>query len=373
MARLPIESSTATSVVMHGRELLSFGGCSYLGLSHEPRVHAALQRQMSISGISTTASRETTGNTTTHERLEEDLGMFLGMPATFLLTEGYTANFAMAQGIASRGLRPILDARSHRSIEHACAGAGLSVDRYPHLDASAASACVRRAGGPVAIITDGVFAADGSVAPADDLLGLLPDDDRSLLVIDDCHGVGVMGDRGRGTADHFGVGKDPRVVLTGTLGKGLGCYGGFVAGTRVIVEAFRDAAGIFKGTTPVPTPLAAAAREALRLTREEPTLVARLHANIARMTDWFTRAGLPTNPIPTPIFTFWLDEPGAMEQRSEEFLRRGMLVPLIDYPNGPRERYFRISVTAAHDQAQIDRFGETLVALFADARAGAGA
>lgn len=362
MPRLPIESNSGTHVVMHGREYLAFGGCSYLGLTNNPQVHAALVAQLSISGISTTASRETTGNTVVHDALEVEVAAFLGLPAALLLTEGYTANFAMAQGVRAHGIAvAVMDSKSHRSLGHACAASGIRIELFDHLDAAHAARLARQhASEGVAIMTDTVFAADGSVAPLPDLLAALPQDPRALLVIDDCHGLGVLGSCGRGSANHFNLVGDPRLIVTGTLGKGMGCYGGFLAGTTSTIDAFRAAAGIYKGTTPVPVPLAAAARAALRIAASTPSLVERLHDNTLRTQRWLARIGVEPQPIPVPIFTFWRTPASVMEAAYAALLDRGILVPLIDYPNGPTDRYFRLSVTAAHTPEQIDTLGHAL-------------
>lgn len=367
MPRLPIEANSGTTVVMQGRELLAFGGCSYLGLANNPLVHDALINQLKISGISTTASRETTGNTVVHDALELDVADFLSLPAALLLTEGYTANFAMAQGVRAHGCTvAVMDSKSHRSLGHACDGAGIRVELFQHLNARhARELAARHAGEGVAIMTDTVFAADGSVAPVKELIDALPPDPRSLLVIDDCHGLGVLGSCGRGSADHFGVTSNPRLVVTGTLGKGMGCYGGFVAGQRATIDNFRAAAGIYKGTTPVPVPLAAAARAALRIVKSTPALVQRLRDNTLRTRDWLAKISVEPAPTPVPIFTFWRTPVSRMEQAYAALLERGILVPLIDYPNGPTDRYFRLSVTAAHTPDQIDRLGKTLIEVLA--------
>lgn len=365
MPRLNISANAGTHVILDNRELLSFGGCAYLGLSYDPRIHAEVARTLSTYGLSTTASRETTGNTDIHDALEVDVAHFLEQDAALLLTEGYTANFAMAQGIAERCRVAVLDAKSHRSISHACAGAGLRVEVFEHLNAAHAAEVARKHSSEgVAIISDGVFAADGSVAPVDQLLAALPDDDRALLVIDDCHGLGVLGRGGRGTPSHFGIERHPRLLYTGTLGKGLGCYGGFVAGPRPIVDQCRASGGVYKGTTPVPPAFAAAARLALSMLHAEPERVERLAENTRRVRHWLAKIGVGLSDIPVPIFTFWCSPPERQPELYQRLLQLGVLVPLIDYPGGPTDRYFRLSVTAIHTHEHIDRLGVALVDTF---------
>lgn len=362
MGRISVESFTPTHARIGGRDILTFGGCGYLGLSHHPRVRAALIESLDDLGLSTSASRETTGNTLTHEALEQELAAYLRTDAAILTPEGYTANLALAQALARRYRVAIVDERSHRSVGHAVAAAGLEVHTYEHLSAGQAAAlAARHADRGVVIYTDGVFAADGSVAPADRLLAALPER-NSLLVIDDCHGFCVLGENGRGTASQFGV-ADPRLCITTTLAKGLGCYGGTIAGPAELIRDIQTHAGVYRGTTPVPPPIAAAALAALRVVNQDPSLVQSLRANIAQMRAVLGAAGLRFPEPPVPIFTFMLDTTERMEAIHHALFERGILAPLIEYPGGPAARYFRLSVTAAHTPEQIDRLGRELAAL----------
>lgn len=362
MGRISIEAFGPTTASIGGREVLTFGGCGYLGLSHHPKVRAALVDALGSLGLSTSASRETTGNTLTHEALEHDLAAFLGMESAILTPEGYTANLALAQVLARRYRVALIDDRSHRSVGHAVAAAGLEVHHFDHLSAGqAAQLAARHADRGVVIYTDGVFAADGSVAPADRLLAALPGR-NSLLVIDDCHGFCVLGDLGRGTAAHFGL-SDPRLCITTTLGKGLGCYGGAIAGPGELIRDIQTHAGVYRGTTPVPPPIAAAARAALAVVAQDGSLVQNLRTNIGHMRAVLAGAGLRFPEPAVPIFTFMLDSEERMLAIHQALFERGILAPLIEYPGGPGSRYFRLAVTAAHTPEQIDRLGRELAAL----------
>ncbi|MCC6677521.1 MAG: pyridoxal phosphate-dependent aminotransferase family protein [Phycisphaerales bacterium] len=362
MGRISIEAFSPTHATIGGREILTFGGCGYLGLSHHPRVRAALIESLDTLGLSTSASRETTGNTLTHEALELDLASFLNTESAILTPEGYTANLALAQALAWRYRVAIVDERSHRSVGHAVAAAGLDVHTFEHLSAGqAASLAARHADRGVVIYTDGVFAADGSVAPADKLYAALPER-NSLLIIDDCHGFCVLGDNGRGTASQFGI-AGPRLCITTTLAKGLGCYGGAIAGPGDLIRDIQTHAGVYRGTTPVPPPIAASARAALAVVAQDGSLVQSLRSNIAHMRSILSAAGLRFPEPAVPIFTFMLDSTERMEAIHHALFERGILAPLIEYPGGPASRYFRLSITAAHTAEHIDRLGRELAAL----------
>ncbi|QOJ01565.1 MAG: pyridoxal phosphate-dependent aminotransferase family protein [Phycisphaeraceae bacterium] len=370
MPRIPFEGWTESTARLGGREVDVFGGCNYLGLAHRAEAVAAVRDGAARWGLTTTASRETTGNTTAHEAMEREIAAFLGKPAAILTTEGYTANIALGQGLAGGRRVAVVDERSHSSVVFGMGAPGLVVETYRHLDAGdAARAAGRHDPREVVVMTDGVFAADGGVAPAGAILrGLAP---GAMLVIDDCHGFCTLGPGGRGVAAMDGVSGDPRVVITTTFGKGLGAYGGAVVGEPAVVEAVRERSLVYRGTTPCPPPMIEGARAALRVLAGEPGLVERLGANVreVRRVLWaaFAGAGVEASASITddgsprvPIFVFWLGSAGRMRAVQEAMLSAGVFVPLIDYPGGPVPWYFRATVSACHTAAQIGRLGEVL-------------
>jgi 8-amino-7-oxononanoate synthase len=353
MPRLSISAGSATTITLDKKRVVAFAGCNYLGLAHHPRVVAALQRGAEEYGISTTASRETTGNTTVHDSLERALSDWLGQEDAVLLADGYTANIGVCQALARTHAVAIIDAKAHRSLRSAAVGAGMQVFEYEHRSPeSAAWLCEQFGDQGVALLTDGVFAADGAVAPLPDLLRVLPRE-RGTLVVDDCHGLCVLGSGGEGTVAHFNL-RDDRLVITTTLAKGLGCYGGAVLGSRGLVASVRRYADVYRRSTPVPTPIACAALEAVSVLRSNPDLLARLRENSHIMRQGLRGLGLRTSDAQVPIFTFMLQPAERMETLHDAILDAGYYAPLIEYPGGPGERFFRLSVTAVHTRAQIE-------------------
>jgi len=370
------------------RPLLAFAGCNYLGLSAHSGVHAALTAALPRFGISASASRQTTGNTTLHEELELALASHMGFEAAVLTPEGYTANLALAEALARRSPLALIDQRSHRSITHAMEAAGIPCRHFPHGDADAAHVIAgelraTHPGRPLLLATDGVFAADGSVAPLPDLARALKRGE--ILFVDDCHGLGTLGPHGEGTLRHWTdrsgvIGQERRrggvdaaadwlsrglpgeleVCATTTLGKGLGCYGGAILGTPSLIALVLERSSLYRATTPVPPPLAAAALEALRCCRQEPSLLARLRRNSDALRLLLKRAGFCCPDSPTPIVAFTLESVEAMESLHRALLEDGILAPLIDYPGGPASRYFRLSVSALHDESHFEQLAAAL-------------
>jgi 8-amino-7-oxononanoate synthase len=321
---------------------------------------------MAAYGLTTTASRETTGNTDAHTALERELAEFLERQAAILTTEGYTANMALCEALGQSHKVALIDEKSHRSVSHAAEASGMRTMRYRHRDAGHAGELARAASREVGadgvvILTDGVFTADGMIAPLAELVRALPGA-GSLLVVDDCHGFCVLGPNGRGTAAYLGL-NDPRVVITTTLGKGLGCYGGVIAGSREVIERIQLGARIYRGTTPCPPPMIEAARQAVRLLQNEPRLTQQLLRNAAHLRGRLAECGVQLNDAPTPILAFVLESEARMDAISQALLEQGVFAPVIEYPGGPARRYFRITLTAQHSITQIDQLADGFAAL----------
>lgn len=367
MARLAISRSTATTVEIDGRELLYFGGCGYLGLAHHPQVVRALADGLARYGVSSGASRETTGNTLEHDALESELAQWLGCEAVLLTPEGATANLSLAQGLVGMTKVACIDELAHPSLFDAAAAAGFSVHAYAHghfgsvpmfASAFASPACLPAPSREVAMFTDSVFPSRGEIAPLRQLAEDLECHD-GLLVIDDCHGTGVIGDTGRGAFEYARVRSD-RALLTSTLSKALGCYGGFVAGPRRWIERIRERSQAYVGTTPIPPAVAAAVRVALKLAFGEGELLARLRANVEHLRSRLDGLFPLSAHRELPVFAFSLELRERMQALHDALLAEGILAPYVNYPGGPANGNFRIVVTAAHSSEQIDRLATSL-------------
>jgi len=370
MASLPFTRSSASSLTQDGVERIHFGGCGYLGLGHHPRVRKALIEALGRYGLGVAASRETSGNAREHELCEEEIAESLGVEAALLCPGGSLANLALAEAFEGDVRLALIDERAHPSLFGAARAAGIETMVYPHLDAArAARLAAAHAERGVAILTDGVFPGLGTLAPLPELLRGLPE--RGWLCVDDAHGFGVLGERGRGSLEHHGV-ADGRVAVTLSLAKSLSCHGGAVAGSRELVERVRARSALWRTSTPIPPALAAAARAALRVLAEEPQLRAALARNRARIASTLAGLGIAVPTEPLPVFAFALDPPERMAALHEELSSQGLLVPLVDYPGGPARDggpWFRLAVSAAHTEDQVERLCAALQRALAKVRA----
>lgn len=365
---LPALSATGpTSVQVDGVDLLSFHGCGYLGLAHDPRVRAAAAEAIERYGLSGLASRNTSGNLELHERLEVRLAEFLGTEAALAVADGYLADIAAAQALArdprgsGQGPEPIAlhDDDVHPSILDALASAGFRAFGYGAGDMSHALALLdlHKDGAPL-VATDGAFAMHGRLAPAAELLRHLPP--GAHFLIDDSHGVGVLGRSGRGVIELFGL-EDPRIILTGSLAKALGSGGGFVAGSADMVEAVRRRTSSFAGTTALSPPLAAAALTSLDLIDAEPERLERLRANVGQLHRTARRVGVRSTGTFLPVLRIVTESEDAARRLSSALHVEGIFAPAILYHGATEQGMVRCAVTSEHTAAELRRLEDALV------------
>jgi 7-keto-8-aminopelargonate synthetase-like enzyme len=357
MSRIVVERAGAAQVRVDGRDLAAFAGCDYLGLSHAPEVAAALARGLATYGVSSSASRATTGDARAHDELEYDLARFLGTEAALLVPDGYLSNLVVAQALAARVDSALVDREAHVSVLDALAAASIRPVVYDFCDVDSAAAEARTLGGlTLALFTDGAYPVMKGIAPLRGLLAVLPRD--GVLVVDDAHATGVLGRTGRGSLEHHEI-DDPRIVVTGTLSKALGCFGGFVAGRAELVELARERSRAYVGSTPIPPALALAGSAAVALLEREPQRLERLRSNVEGVRAVLKRAGIAAHDLPLPVFAWKAESPEQGDRAHARLRERGVLVPHVHYPDGLGS-YFRLAVSAAHDTAAIARLENAL-------------
>ncbi|NCA69710.1 MAG: 8-amino-7-oxononanoate synthase [Sphingobacteriia bacterium] len=337
-----------------GRTLLSFSSNDYLGLANHPDVVEALRAGAARWGVGSGSAHLVCGHSRVHQALEEDLADFTGRARALLFSTGYMANLGVISALTGRGERLWQDRLNHASLLD---GARLSrgiLRRYPHADAAALASLLDGQAARL-IATDGVFSMDGDLAPLP-ALARIARDAGAWLLVDDAHGLGVLGRAGRGTLDHCNLDVAQVPILMGTLGKAFGTFGAFVAGSDDLIETLIQHARSYIYTTALPPAVAAATRVSLALARREDWRRAHLQSLIARLRAGVSQLGLTLGESSTPIQPLILGSSRTAVAMAEALEREGILVTPIRPPTVPvGTARLRISLTAAHTEAMVDR------------------
>jgi len=337
---------------------VNFCSNDYLGLARDPAVAAAMAEAAQRYGAGSGASHLVSGHGAEHEALERELAEFTGRARALVFSTGYMANLGVLAAFAGRDDLLLADELNHASLIDAARLVRSPHNlRYPHGDAAAARALLEaqaEAGRGAFLITDGVFSMDGDLAPLP-ALAAAAQTHGAWLVVDDAHGIGVVGATGGGCCEHFGLDAQAVPVLIGTFGKALGTFGAFVAGDDDVIELLIQRARTYIYTTALPPPVAAATRRALRIVREEPWRRAALQDRIAQFRDGAARRGLAVMPSSTPIQPLVLGSETAALAASHRLAEAGYRVAAIRPPTVPAgTARLRITLSAAHSPQQVE-------------------
>jgi 8-amino-7-oxononanoate synthase len=355
------EKGSHARVIVDGRALVDFSSNDYLGLAAHPALAAAMAECAAHCGAGSGASHLISGHGREHAALEEELAAFTGRPRALLFSTGYMANLGVVTALASRGESVLLDRLSHASLIDAGLLSGARFKRYPHCDATAARRLLAEDTPRTAVLaTDGVFSMDGDIAPLKALSEATREHD-AWLIVDDAHGIGVLGANGRGALELAGLDSEQVPVLVGTLGKAFGSFGAFVAGSDDLIDILIQRARSYIYTTALPQPVAAATRAALRIAREETWRRERVLALTARFRAAARQAGVPLAESATPIQPIPLGSAQAALAGQQALGEAGFWVVAIRSPTVPAgtER-LRITLTASHQEGQVDALVEAL-------------
>ncbi|WP_267226022.1 8-amino-7-oxononanoate synthase [Dyella silvae] len=359
-----IEHADGAWVQSQGRRLLSFCSNDYLGLAQHPALIDALKRAADDNGVGSGSAHLICGHRTAHAELEEALAAWTGRERALLFSTGYMANLGVMQALLQRDDLCVQDKLNHACLLDGAQLAGAELKRYPHADVEAAARQLASHTDTAALLaTDGVFSMDGDIAPLGDLAALCRQENATFMV-DDAHGLGVLGAQGEGSVTAAGLGQNEVPVLMATLGKALGCSGAFVAGSAALIDGLVQSARTYIYTTAMPPALAAATLAAVTLAQTESWRRNKLHTLIARFRQGAAQLGLPLMPSPTAIQPLLLGDARMALDASEALERQGFLVTAIRPPTVPQGKArLRITLSAAHEEADVDRLLEALSGL----------
>lgn len=357
------EPIDAVRVKRNNREFIMMASNNYLGLTHDLRVQQAAKNAVEQYGTGSGGARLTSGTFPLFNELELGIADFKHTEQALVFNTGYMANVGTVTALMNKNSIIISDELNHASIIDGCRLSGARIERYNHKDIEHAEHILKNyKSSHKMIITDGVFSMDGDIAPLDKLYEL-GKEYNALLMVDDAHSTGVLGN-GRGTAHHFGL-TDVDVQL-GTLSKALGSVGGYVAGRKELIEYLVNYSRSFIFSTALSPADIGAALEALNIVKNEPLVVKQLNENTAYMANKLQSMGIECDDE-TPIFPIIVGDNERALSLAHELEARGIIITAIRPPTVPvGESRLRMTVTAAHSQEQLDYVANTLRDLLVD-------
>ena len=360
--RRVIDGGHGAQIRVNGRDCVNFCSNDYLGLAADPRLAEAARAALA-QGTGSGASALISGYNREHQRLEETLAEFLGVPRVLLFSTGWAANLGVLRGLLGRNDTIVADELNHASLIDGGRLSGARYERVAHASVAGFDAALERITNHESritlVVSDAVFSMDGDLAPLPELATLAAQRGAALMV-DDAHGFGVLGTRGRGTCEALAVRPD---IHVGTFGKAAGAAGAFVAGDDDLIEYLVQRARSFVFSTAQPPAVAAAARRGVELIRDEPERRTQLFANIRRFRDGAAALGIPLADSQTPIQPLVLGDAAHALAVSQALFDQGFWVAAIRPPTVPRgTSRLRITLTTAHRPGQIDALLDALAA-----------
>jgi len=350
----PLQFVGNNQVRLRRRTLTYFAGCDYFRLARDLRLAAAAKNSLAEHGLNVAASRRTTGNHKIYARLEAELARFFGSENALLLPDGYLAPAAAAQALAGEFTHALIDEFAHCALVDAARMLDCPVIIFPHRDVAGLGKLLSKCGRNARpmVLTDGMFAHDGSVAPLRDYLKLLPA--RGIVLVDDAHGAGVLGRTGKGTLELEGVGRG-RIVQCATLSKAFGVYGGVVLASHALRKKIVAQSRSFIGTTPLPPPLAGAALAAVKILRAEPERRERLFQNVRLVRTKLLASGWVIAETPGPIIRLPLMGEREVINLKRCLLGAGIHPPFLQYGGASAQGFFRFVISSEHSRAQLQQ------------------
>lgn len=351
-----VEGAQRGRVMLDGREVLLLCSNNYLGLADHRVLKEAANRATELYGVGSGAARLVSGNMELHRELEKRLSVFKGTEAALLFNNGYSANVGIISALVGRGDTIYSDRLNHASIIDGALLSRARLLRYPHNDMDALRRLLtdNRGGGRQLIVTDGVFSMDGDLAPLRELAALKNEFD-ALLMVDDAHGTAVLGEHGRGSVELCGVSSEVDVQM-GTLGKGVGSFGAYVAGSAELIDYLRNSARSFIFSTSLPPAVLAASLAAIELV-SSPKGVAlreRLATNAGVFSRALAAAGFDTFGSTTQIVPVMVGEAQKTMEFSTRLLDKGLFVQGIRPPTVPAGSCrLRCTVMATHEEGDL--------------------
>src|SRR4051794_9631421 len=340
-------------MVIDGWRQIVFSSNNYLGLANDQRLVYAAETVLHEFGVGSSGSRLTTGHTDWHQKLEEKIARFKQTEAALLFSSGFLANVGVLSSLPEKGDVILSDQLNHASIIDGCRLSKANTVVYNHIDMNDLEEKLKETHFYKRrfIVTDGVFSMDGTIAPLDQIIRLGKQYD-AYVIVDNAHATGVLGEKGRGTSEYFGVYPD---VVIGTLSKAVGTEGGFVTGSKVLIDFLLNNARTFIFQTAMPPSICAASYVALEIIEESNEKRQLLFSNINKIKNRLEEMGYVVKGDLTPIIPVIIGDPKEAIRFAEKLQENGIYAPAIRPPTVPNgESRIRLTVTSDHGSKEID-------------------
>jgi glycine C-acetyltransferase len=349
-----IGSPQGAWIEIEGRKVLNMCSNNYLGLANHPELRAAAIAAIEAYGVGPAAVRSIAGTMSLHEQLDKKVAEFKRVEAALTLQSGFMANCAVVPALVGKGDTIVSDALNHASIIDGARLSRAEVKVYEHNDMASLEAVLKGPNsGRVLVITDGVFSMDGDIAPLPAIVELAKKYD-ALVMVDDAHGEGVLGESGRGIVDHFHLhGKVD--VEVGTFSKAIGTVGGFAAGSARLIEYLKQRARPFLFSSALTPPDVAATIRAIELLTESGEVVEKLWENGRYFKAAMKQIGFDIGKSETPITPIMLGEADVAGNMSKKLFERNVFATKIGFPTVPKGKArIRVMISAAHTREDLD-------------------
>jgi 8-amino-7-oxononanoate synthase len=353
-----MQSPPGARTLFNGRWCDYFAGTGYLGLQSHPAVLQAAIETLQQYGLSTATSRGGYGEHPVYRQLEEAAARFFEAERALHFVSAYLGNAIMVQGLLGDYEQILVDEASHFSVWDGVRTTGIPVTSFRHLDAEDLATCLRarlKPGERPLVISDGVFPISGEIAPVPEYVDALAAYEGAILCLDDAHATGVIGEKGQGTLEYYGLQGEGRYT-THTLSKALGGHGGLIAGGARVIEQLVRNSKVPVGASPSPLPAAGAAARALELVRSDPDLRHRLWQNVRQAKEGLRALGWTLVDTPVPILCLGARPGLDLARIQAELYARDLCVAHVrSYSSAPPGGALRIAIFATHTMEQIER------------------
>jgi 7-keto-8-aminopelargonate synthetase-like enzyme len=355
-----LESAVGNYITSEGKQYSYFAGNNYLGLANHPKLIRAATETLVKYGVNFSASRQTTGTSVIHIELEKLLSDFKDRQDSVVFASGYMGNRLLLNALKDEYAAIFTDSMAHPSILDGIPKDIALVSPYGHCNPDHLESLLKKSKKyrPL-IITDGVFALTGEIAPIDQIYALA-EKYNALLIVDDAHGTGVLGENGRGTPEHFNLGGAANLYQSETMSKALGGYGGFISAEKRIINKIRSQSKFYGASTALPPPIVAAGCSSVRLVRDHPELRAKLMENARLIRSGVREMEFETTNEITPIIPVFFKNQENAKKLSVYLEKNNIIAPAINYPMEMERFIVRITVSANHTREQIENLLVTL-------------